>query len=355
MRTSHKLTRLLLALTTLMVFSALALAQNPPAPENVGVSDQKAGSLLVWPYYISSTGQVKSDTRISMTNTSGYPYATVAQQIANLARVHVFLMNGATCTQADLFVCLTPNATATFKTSEYDPDNSGYVIAVTVDQAGRPVSNNVLIGNAFVNDSTGVSGNTYEGNYGAEAFRAGTVEGTVLGVLRGDGTVGIVWGTDVDRVPNQFAVEVQHPGDSIGQRIVVAGLLGNLSTGALGGCAQVGTGQAFNQDEKFASFQAFLSGTCLCRAVITSSAPRVPGGLGALFGPAGQGRSGSLKFNVTGGVGLIMTPRVAGGTTNAWSGIRTLHKTTTTTSNGFAGDTGVTRPHLQIPMFIPVC
>ncbi len=153
MRTSHKLTRLILALTTLVVFSALAMAQTPPV--NTQVSDQKAGSVLVYPYYISSTGQIKSDTRISITNTSGY-LGNAAQQLANLARVHIFLLNGATCTQADLFVCLTPNATATFKTSEYDPDNSGYVIAVAVDANGQPMANNVLIGNAFVNDLTGV-------------------------------------------------------------------------------------------------------------------------------------------------------------------------------------------------------
>ena len=264
-------------------------------------------------------------------------------------------MNGATCTQADLFVCLTPNATATFKTSEYDPDNAGYVVAVAVDPTGRPVANNVLIGNAFVNDLTGVSGNTYEGNYGAEAFRSiTTTEGTALGTVQTDGTVALRWGTDVDQVPTQFAVEVQHPSDVVGQRIIVAGLLGNINGGTLSGCQQVGTGQAFNQDEKFGSFQNFLPTGCLCRAVITGNAPRVPGGLAALFGPAGQGRSGSLKFNVNGGVGLILTPRIAGGATNPWSGIRTLHKTATGSSNGLAVDSP-SRPHFQMPQYIPVC
>ena len=350
MRTSHKLTRLILALMTIAVLSAIALAQ----PANTQVSDQKAGSVLVFPYYISSTGQIKSDTRISITNTSA-----LGNTAANLTRVHLFLLSGANCTQADLFVCLTPNATASFKASDYDPDNSGYILAVAVDGAGRPIQNNVLIGNAFVNDNTGVAGNTYEGNYGAESFwrnasglaAAVANQDPLTALDNGDGTANVRFGNNgLDAVPNQFAVEIQHPADILGQRLVIAGLAGNIATGNLSGCSQVGTGQAYNQDEKFGSFQSFVSGTCLCRTLITTTAPRVPGGLAALLGQPGQGRSGSLKFNVTAGVGLIMTPRLAGGTTNAWSGIRTLHKTGVTN----AGGTGQPAT-LVIPIFTPVC
>lgn len=360
MQTSPKLAQLLLAVIALVICSAALCAQTPPV--NAQVSDQKTGSLLVWPYYNSSTGQLKSDTLISITNTSGYSYQNIDQQIANLARVHVFLMNGATCAPADFFVCLTPNATITFKTSEYDPDNSGYIIAVAVDREGRPVGNNVLLGHAFVSDQTGVTGNLYQDNYGAESFRsvrtlarANPTEGVSLGTVQPDGTVSLRWGVDYEQVPTQFAVEIQHPGEVIGQRLIVAGILGNLNGGTLSGCQQVGTGLVFNQDEKFASFQAFLPSGCLCRAVITGNAPRVPGGMAGLLGPAGQGRSGSMKFNVNGGVGLILTPRTAGGTTNFYHGIRTLHKTATENSNGLAGATGTTRPDLQLPIFFPVC
>jgi hypothetical protein len=338
MRTSHKLTRLLLALTSLVVFSALALAQNPPPPMNVAVSDQKAGSVLVFPYYISSTGQVQSDTRISITNTSG-----LANTVANLARVHIFLMSGANCTPADLFVCLTPNATATFKASEYDPDNAGYVLAVAVDATGFPAQNNVLIGNAFVNDRTEIPGSLYEGNYGAEAFwkKNTTVRNN------GDGTAAIrLDDADYDGAPSQFTVEIQHPSDVLNQYIVIAALAGDIANSTLSGCGQVGTGQAYNQDEKFGSFQGFIGNACLCRAIITGTSPRVPGGLAGLIGLAGQGRSGTLKFNVTAGVGLLLTPRLAGGTSNPWSGIRTLHKTAVNTT---------TAASIIIPTFVPVC
>ncbi|MFN7927281.1 MAG: hypothetical protein U0Y68_04935 [Blastocatellia bacterium] len=338
MRTSHKLTRLVLALMTLVVLSTIALAQANVDLPNVAVSDQKAGSVLVWPYYTSTTvGQTKADTRLSMTNVSNT--ASV--------KVHVFLIDSATCSQADLFVCLTPNASASLKTSEYDPDKQGYAIAVAVNDSGFPYQANVLIGNAFVTDPTSISGNVYEGNYGAEAFRRTATAVNTNGQIK--------WGVDYDEVPYQFAVEVQHPTDVVGQRIVVAGLQGNISTGTSTGCAQLGTGQAYNQDEKFASFQNFLTGSCLCRQVINASAPRVPGGnLAALIGVAGQGRSGTLKFNVTSGVGLIMTPRIAAGQTNAWSGIRTLHKTATSTTSS-DGSTTNGRTYLTIPVFIPVC
>ena len=62
--TSHKFTRLFFALAALIVLAASALAGTAPA--NIGVSDQKAGSLLAFPYY---TSQGSSDTRLTISNT----------------------------------------------------------------------------------------------------------------------------------------------------------------------------------------------------------------------------------------------------------------------------------------------
>ncbi|MFN7930983.1 MAG: hypothetical protein U0Y68_24260 [Blastocatellia bacterium] len=69
--------------------------------------------------------------------------------------------------QADF--CLTPNASFSFKAlREYDPGNTGYVIAIARMRRGIPIQNNVLIGNAFVTTPT------LRDNYTAEAFRANT-------------------------------------------------------------------------------------------------------------------------------------------------------------------------------------
>ncbi|MFN7927120.1 MAG: hypothetical protein U0Y68_04100, partial [Blastocatellia bacterium] len=291
-----------------------------PVAENVPVSDSKAGSGLVFPYYTSTIGGA-SDTRLTISNISNEASTT-----ANRTFVHLFFIDGTTCQQSDLFLCLTPNASFSFKASEYDPGNTGYVIAVAVDAQGLPVNRNVLIGNAFVNTPT------LSDNYGAESFRA---NGQSFELYTQNGNTATLYfdHTGYDAVPRQFAVEIQSPAEAAGQQVVTAGLSGNLLTAQVTGAAQVGTGQAFNEKEAFVSFQGWLTGTCQARATIAANSPRVTNGLSNLIKP---GQAGTLKFNIGGGVGLLLTPR-----TNAWKGIRTLHKTQTTTTT------------LTIPIFIP--
>jgi hypothetical protein len=287
---------------------------------NTRVTDQKAGSVLVFPYYTSTIGG-GSDTRMTISNISN-----AASNAANQAYVHLFFIDGTTCNQADLFLCLTPNASLSFKASEYDPGNTGYLLAVAVDRNGAPVQNNVLIGNAFVTTPT------LADNYGAESFWANTF---AVATVTGNTATLYFDQTGYDAVPKQFTVEVQSPVDVAGQQIVTAGLNGNLTTSTITGAAQVGSGLAFNEQEKFVSFQGWLLGTCQARATIATNSPRVPNGLGNLIS---TGQAGSLKFNVGAAVGLLLTPRTA-----TWKGIRTLHKTQTVTTT------------LTIPIFVPVC
>ncbi|MFN7927282.1 MAG: hypothetical protein U0Y68_04940 [Blastocatellia bacterium] len=125
-------------------------------PGQIQVSDQKPGSMLVYSYYTSNI-QTGADTWVTLTNTSAQ-YGVL---------VHVFFMDGASCTQADQFICLTPNASMQLKASEFDPATTrGWVLAVAVDSNGKPAQRNFLIGNAFVTNGA------YVGNYGAESFTA---------------------------------------------------------------------------------------------------------------------------------------------------------------------------------------
>lgn len=341
MRTSHKLTRLFFALSVLIVLAASAFAG--PAPTNIGVSDQKAGSFLAFPYYTSAG---TSDTRLTISNVGD---RTVA--------VHMFFM-GSNCDQADQFVCLTANASATFLASEYDPFNTGYLLAVAVADgtsafkdaagatimAGCPVQYNGLIGNAFVNDGN------YVGNYGAEAFWLHTAAGvacdttTMLATLNFNGNCGV---GGYDMLPNQFVAEIQSPNDSVGQRIIMASLKGTIGGDPLTGANQTGVGVAYNDGEKAGSYTNPFGSGCLRSFTITPTIPRVPGGLGSIplvNNPAliPSGRTGTLRWNTTGSVGLILTPRTG---TNKWSGIRTLHKTSVLT----------TAASLVIPIFNPNC
>jgi hypothetical protein len=313
--TSHKFTRLFFALAALVVLAASALAG--PAPTDVKVSDQKAGSFLAFPYYTSKSAST-TDTRLTISNTGD---KTVA--------VHMFFI-GADCQQADQTICLTANASASFLASEYDPENTGYLLAVAVESdsksslAGCPIQYNGLIGNAFVNDGT------YVGNYGAEAFWANSATPADCDLNKWEATLNFTGAAGYDRQPNQHVAEIQSPNDVSGQRIVVAGLNGTVGSGSLGGgSTQIGIGVAYNDGEKPGSYSSPFKGACLKEFTIDARTPRVPGGLGSQAGINNgalipSGRTGSLKWNTDGSVGLIMTPKTA---TNKWSGIRTLHKT----------------------------
>lgn len=281
----------------------------------IGVSDQKPGSVLVFPYYVSKAAE-KKDTRLTISNVSD-----------KAVMVHVFFIDGATCNQSDLFLCLTPFASFAFKASEYDPETVGWLLAVAVDAQGRPTQANGLIGNAFVNDGD------YVDNYGAEAFRANA---PLLATFTPDTATLFFDNQSYDAVPNQLAVEVQSPLDAPGQRVVTVGLSGDLNASQMTGAGQIGTGQIINGNEKpLGSFIRFLNGNCQAIAIITATNPRVPGGMNVMLPP---GQAGTMQFRVGAAVGLLMTPRTA-----KWSGIRSLHKV------------GVTPTTITIPVLSPSC
>ncbi len=393
MRTSHKLTRLFLALTALMALATVSFGQVPTvtavtngATNNIQVSDQKPGSVLVFPYYVSDI-QNRWDTRVTISNlaTGNVP---VNQQgnfglYTNSIIVHVFFIQGSNCNQADMFLCLTKGASMSFKMLDQDPGVTGTIVAVAVDYQGLPVSWNALIGNAFVNRGT------WQGNYGAEAFastqqvgwrtttanNASTTANLLFNGTQGNGggpgalpTTGspivpdnsanptTAWG--YDQVPNQFAVEIQSPADAPGQRVVHAGLEGSLASGSLSGAGQVGTGLVWRGDERQGSFTRWMSGGCQTSGVtstttpsndgaITDNTPRVPSTL-AVFIPKGQ--IGVLRYDTGPSVGILITPLqfqaspAVGVAVGTWGGIRTLHKTRVASS--------VT---LTIPIYMPVC
>lgn len=280
------------------------------------VHDQRAGSVLVFPYYISQAAQQK-DTRLTISNVGD-----------NQVIAHVFFIDGKTCHQSDQFLCLTPNASFSFRTSEFDPETTGWLLAVAVDDQGRPIRNNVLIGNAFVRDGD------YVDNYAAETFWA---QSNALASINPDSTATLYFdGGSYDLLVNQLSTEIQSPLDAPGQRLVTVGMSGDLSRSQLTGAAQVGTATIYNGNEKpFGSFNSLLTGNCQAIATISTTNPRVPFGMSQMIPP---GQVGSLTFNVGAGVGLVMTPRTA-----QWRGIRGLHN-----MNYIAGS-------MTIPMYRPTC
>lgn len=279
--------------------------------ETVTAAAPNAGSVLVFPYY-TSTADATKNTTMSLSNIGTQP-----------AILHVFgIVN---CGSADNFLTLAPNASYSISAAAYDPGSTGYLIAVAVDDFGIPIQNNNLTGQAVLKDGD------YVGTYEAEVFKANAA---APATSNGNGTATLHFdGTRYDQMPNQFSVNIQSPVDVTGQKVITVGLQGNLTTGALSGAAQVGTGLV-RKEFGFSSFVDFLTGQCQAMATISTSNPRVPGGL-AFQLPSGQ--TGTLRFGIGGGVGLSLKPSTALG----GASIQSLPKT------------GFTNATLTIPMGAP--
>ena len=100
MNTSQRITHILMAICAMAVMGTAALAADPGLtyPINSAVSDQKAGSVLIYTVYTSSAPSPNTqNTRINITNTS----------TTSAAFVHLFFVEGATCSVSDRNVCLT--------------------------------------------------------------------------------------------------------------------------------------------------------------------------------------------------------------------------------------------------------
>ena len=321
MNKTHTLAGILIALFLFWTMAPITQA------EDLSGGTETTGSILVFPYFTSNTGN-GWDTRITIANTDFYRRDGSVAPVLTTAYVHIFIVEGQTCNELDQFVCLTPNATISFLMSEFDPDVTGYVIAVAVDGVtGNLVNQNSLIGDAFVAEGA------YTGNYGAEAFKAYGNPG-----VNNDGVIN--FGNQVngyDFAPIRFAFSFQSPLDAPGQRIVTASISGNANTGEFGGAGQFGVGYLYNGNERpFGSFAAFHNGTCQAISVITPTVPRVPLGLAKLVP---RGEIGTMTLSTRPAVGLFMTPNG----NNKWQGIRGLHKTRYTTAS------------LVIPVFGPAC
>jgi hypothetical protein len=128
-----------------------------PGTANNVTSDQRGGSVLFYNVYTSTVGSATQDTRLSITNTDP----------SRVSYVHLFFVDGSTCSVADAFICLTPNQTASFLASDLDPGTTGYLVAVATNRSGCPINFNYLIGDEYVKFTSG-----HQANLAAEAIQA---------------------------------------------------------------------------------------------------------------------------------------------------------------------------------------
>jgi hypothetical protein len=287
---THKLTRTALTLLALVMMTAAALAADPGNTFTPTVqSDQYAGSVLIYNLYSSgSTGGTTNNTRVSITNTNAQ------KAIA----VHFYFVDGANCTIADSYVCLTANQTASFLTSDIDPGIAGHIVAVASDeQTGAPISFNFLIGDAYVKLDSG-----HAASLGAEAVPAlaPTFTDMTIATAAGGSASLVVFGTNstLANVNNKYASlprvlavsNIPSPADGNQTLVIVNRLGGNYALGI--GSVGVLFGLLFDDAENVFSWSASASG-CQLRATISATFPRTTPRVDNII-PAG--RSGWAKF-----------------------------------------------------------
>lgn len=167
-----------------------------PGLPNVGsnaqrsaASSSKAGSLLLFHKYTSSTSQAANvNTLITLTNT--HPRDGVA---VRLAWVHG-------CVVDTTFITLGANQTRTLLASSENPNQTGYMLALAVSSTGRPMQFNWLIGSASYRDARG-----FEVTYNAVGVAKRNGGGARL---VNESTAEVLFNnTDYDRLPKQVAVD----------------------------------------------------------------------------------------------------------------------------------------------------
>jgi hypothetical protein len=320
---------LVLLLMVLVSMSAWAADPGSAYPTTSDVSDQKMGSLLFYNYYTSSgCCPSQENTRINITNT--HPSANVM--------VHLFFVDGATCSVADSFLPLVRNQTSTFVLSDIDPGVMGYLVAVAVEgpngfsggtNSGRPISFNWLVGDQYIELASG-----HEANLGAETFAV--VDDLVGGVpvpkdptyVPNAPTANLVFNGapgNYNRAPQLLALSsMPSPADSIaGYNTQI--ILNRIGGSLVGNALPIGPlfGLMYNDASMQLSF-TFSSTSCQFRSQINRNFPRTTPRPNQLIP---EGRTGWAKFySMTENVGLLGAVMIANNTGNNLSlGVETLN------------------------------
>lgn len=278
MQTSRYFSQVLVLAVLFVALAVSVRAADPGQPMPVGsvVSDQKAGSILVYNVYTSSlTSFLSQNSRISLTNTSDFIPANV----------HLFFVDGASCSVADSYACLTQNQTLSFLASDLDPGITGYLVVVAVDGKGCPINHNYLIGDVYTKFASGHTGNLTAVGIAAQftAFTGCNTSSTTAALVFDANSYNFLPRTvAVNSIPdratgNDMLLILNRIGGNLG---IGAGSLGNLF------------GILYDDGENAFSF-TFASAACQFRSSLTNNFPRTAPRFETII-PAG--RTGWLKL-----------------------------------------------------------
>ncbi len=279
--------------------------------------ENNGSSVLVYPIYTSnSSNPNEQNTRINLTNIHNQKSICV----------HLFFVDGSSCSIADSIVCLTPNQTTSFLASDLDPGTTGYLVAVAIDCTGCPTNFNFLVGDEYVKFSSGHRGNIVAEGVAALPALSACNSASTTAALNFDGV-------SYGRFGRTLAA------DNFGSRadgndtmIVVNRIGGNLATGA----ASLGTlfGVLYDDAEQALSFS--VTGTCQLRSSLTNNFPRTTPRF-ETFIPAG--RTGWLKLFSQSDIALVGAMinynANAASSAGAFNGAHNLHKLTLSSAGSF--------------------
>ena len=272
--------RLTHSIILLLALASVALAADPgsPVPGNV-VSDQKPGSILIYNLYTSSpVNPIAQNSRLSISNTDDERGITV----------HLFFVDGDTCSVADTYLCLSKNQTVAVMASEVDPGVNGYAIAMAVDSNGAPTAFDKLIGSVQVKFSSG-----HTARLGAEAVAspAGVIRTAPVPGADGSAVVILFDGVSLDRLPRVLALSnVQSRMEGNDTMLIVNRIGGDLRES--GAPISKLFGILYDDVENPYSFNLFNLG-CQVRRSLNNDFPRTAPRFNSILGP---GRSGWMKL-----------------------------------------------------------
>lgn len=302
-------------------------APGDPLPATAETSDQKAGSVLIFPFYSSNiTRPSLENTRLNLTNADS----------SRAAYVHLFFIESGGQV-ADSFICLTPNQTATLQTAEVDPGESGFVVAVAVDRmTGCPINFNFLIGDEFVKLASG-----HAASLSAQAFAA--LPGAQLPCDASAVTAELNFdGVTYSAAPRVLAIDSLAAPDEGNSTLLILNRLGGDLSNRISSLGQV-FGLLYDDVENPYSFE--LSGGAQLRRLLTRDFPRTTPRLSEIV-PTGHTGWMKIWMNsdraMTGAV-INFNPGAASQVT-AWNQGHNLHTLTLNTKSTFT-----------MPVFAPNC
>ena len=266
------------ALLLLTALPAAAADPGTPVPDTSAASDNRAGSVLVFPLFTSSVSTPNTqNASLSLTNTD-----------ATAVQVRVFFVDGTSGAITQQTVALPANGTTTVDATDLAPGLRGYVIAVAADAVtGCPISYNHLIGDVDVKLATGQMA-----SLSATAVAA-LYSGTLSGCTTGYGTMHFD-GVEYTLLPRVLAVDsVASRADGNDTRLVLDHVGGDLTNGltALG----AGSGSLFS--DTTTEYPFTFSAPAQLFNTLNNAFPALSGTTFETVVPAG--RTGWMKAYVT--------------------------------------------------------